>query len=50
VTLHINSFVEDLSFGGETVFFPDLLDVNKGILALAEEYVLERRDRNQIFF
>jgi len=40
--------VEDLSFGGETVLLPDLLDVNEGILTLAEEYVLERRDRNKI--
>jgi len=50
VTLYINSLVEDLSLSCEKILFPYLLDMNQGVLALAKENVLERRDRNQIFF
>jgi hypothetical protein len=47
---HIDSLVEDPSFGGEKVFLPDLLDMDQSILPLAKENVLERRERNQIIF
>jgi len=39
--LHIDSLVEDPSFGGEKVFLPDMLDMDQSILPLAKENVLE---------
>lgn len=44
MVLRVDPLVQHLPLGGETVLLPDLLDVNEGILALAEEYVLERGD------
>ena len=48
VMFGVRPLVQDLSLGGETVFLPDLLDMDQRELALAEENMLEARDRQKI--
>jgi hypothetical protein len=39
--LDIDSFMQDLTLGGESIFFPELLYMDEGELSLAEQRMLE---------
>ena len=48
--LHVHSLVEHFPLGRKKILFPNLFDMYQRVLSLAEENVLERRDRNKIIF
>jgi hypothetical protein len=41
VMLDIDSFMQDFTLGGESIFFPELLYMDEGELSLAEQRMLE---------
>src|SRR5208282_2091647 len=43
----VHALVQYLPLGGEAVLFPDLLDMDQRELALAEEHMLQARDRQK---
>ena len=48
--LNVHSLMEHFSLGCKKILFPNLLDMYQRVLSLAEENVLERRDRNKVVF
>ena len=49
-TWGVGAFVEDAPFGSETIFLPQLFDVDKPPLPLTEEEVLEAREWEEVIF
>ncbi len=49
-TWGVGAFVEDAPFGSETIFLPQLFDVDKPPLPLTEEEVLEAGEWEEVIF